>query len=186
MELITEKSFLLYHLPHNPTKAETRKALEALIGNHNPIELCFPHALQPKMFTESLVIRLESSKLISNLQEAKNNLIIRGSRVGVVEYYGRATEEEIESLIAPRVVYVAGIPVKADYSDLYSSTLSVGKLREFHIPRNRSGSNRHFGFIITDSLEDKEVFLNIRRIRNGPLKLFFKDFDYHSYAINFS
>lgn len=69
----------------------------------------------------------------------------------MVSYSGRETEEEIESYLAPRVVYVAGIPVKAAYPDLYAIASGVRGFREFHIPRNRSGSNRHFGFIIVHS-----------------------------------
>ena len=45
MENKTEESFLLYHLPHNPQKAEIRRALESLIGHNRPIELCFPQPL---------------------------------------------------------------------------------------------------------------------------------------------
>ena len=184
MEDKPNQCFLLYHLPHSPQKAEIRRALEALIGNNNPIELCFPHPLQPKIFTESIVIRLSSPRLITKLQEKRKHLVVRGCPVQVKDYYGRETEEEVENALAPRVIYVAGIPVKAEYPDLYSIAGGVRSFREFHIPRNRSGSNRHFGFIIVHRTEDRDEFLEAKKIKRGPLKIFFKDFDYQSYVEN--
>ena len=72
-----------------------------------------------------MVIRLANPQLIQRLQAQRNNLVIRGCRVDVVSYRGRETEEEVESFLAPRVVYVAGIPVKAAYPDLYSIASTV-------------------------------------------------------------
>jgi len=57
-------------------------------------------------------------------------------------------------------------------------------VREFYTPRSGKNNNRHFGFAICGSIEDKQHLLELRTIRNNRLKLLVREFDYNSYNLN--
>ena len=104
--------------------------------------------------------------------------------VEIRPYYGKSTERQIESNLAERTVYLAGIPVKASPLEIYTILNENASVREFYTPMSGKNNNRHFGFAICASREDKHKLLELRTIRNNRFKLLIRVFEYASYQLN--
>lgn len=61
-------------------------------------------------------------------------ILIGGEQVEVSPYSGPSTEIKIEENFKNKVVYITGIPIKADYDLIHSSLSKIQTFKELHIP----------------------------------------------------
>ena len=137
------------------------------------------------LLSESRIVFIKTKEVSSEL-EAQKKLVINGSSVTVLPYVGEDTERQIDSELSERIVYVAGIPTMAQRSLLLSSLKTLAEIREFYVPRNNGWNNRHFGFAICETLEDKKKLLAAKKLRTEHFRLLFSTFNYEKYLKNFS
>lgn len=176
--------FILYHLPYEVTFDDIFNALRSLLSEDTKLEAGHP-IQQPMLLSESRLVFIKTREVARQL-EAQKKLTINGSSVFVLPYFGENTERQIDQELSKRIVYVAGIPTMAQRSLLLSSLRTVAKIREFFVPRNNGWNNRHFGFAICETMEDKQKLLATKKLRTEHFRLLFSSFNYEKYFQNFS
>ena len=175
--------YILYHLPSDYTQSDIHQALSQLLGGKQDPLASYYH-FTPKMVTENRVVLIRNPRLLEILNKGLTSLEIRARPVKIAPYFGEQTEREIETRLARLTVYVAGIPVKASPSEIYTVLNSKSEILDFYTPRSGKNNNRHFGFAVCTSEDEKEKLLALRTIKTDRFKLLIRHFDFENYLSN--
>ena len=165
------KSIIIYNLPNRITIQELQFLLAFDYGDQIATDFQVSN-YQPRLYILSFLIKTSNKKLQSIF--LGGNFCLKGQRASAVEYKGINTEDEINRVVRPRIVYFKGIPKNPQFSTILETITSVSeKIEQVHIPKNIYNQYRHFGYIVCKTAADKEAFYKAKNIRTKRFKLTF-------------
>ena len=113
-----------------------------------------------------------------------DRLLVRGRWSQIKLYEGVSTITSLERDLSEKVVYVAGVPIKAKHSEILAHIEQLVEVQELFLPRSTGKNIRHFGFIICRETKDKEALIAMKQLKSSRYKLLFRRFNYLTYAEN--